>query len=691
MRKYTICLFALLSILVLWDRGQAFATLSESSATPTTLAATPTPDPKAAYDLGGYADQVSVIQGRPITFHIATDISPFELKIVNAADSSQVLTNLLNLTSAPQDCAGKYDRGCDWTTTTTFTVPAAWPSGYYIAKFSTSRGDQNVVFVVKSATPGASSPILMVSATNTYQAYNAYGSKSVYDRGSTDNKRSSQVSFNRPYLQNAGMGDLPAWELPFIRWMKGQNRLFEMAADSDLEDPNLLDHYKLVLIVGHSEYWSSTMRRNLEQYSQAGGHVAIFGGNTMWWQIRWSDDQRTMIVYKDASQDSMTGEENSLVTVNWYDWPVNNPENLIVGASFRWAGYANQANKAYDLLPTDQRAPYTVVEADNWLLQGAGLKPGDTFGKAAAGLETDGALYNCDSNGQSPRVEGSDGTPLNYHILATVPGSNGHGTIGLYTNVKGGVVFNAGTQGWTPALGVDPTITLITTRLLDKLSTGEPQPYDTVTSPYLTEDRFNCPQQVSPKFPGWRVQGQPSQADLSARCAYEGPAGVEMTNDGSKPTGLIRSLTPTDRLLSKVYTRFYLNADALHMNDNTTTTINIIDLRHSVQYNVDPKLRVQLKTSLGGNMIRIQEISEGGGTSWVPLGKGWQAVEVGWESPGSIRLWLNGTVSGTINNAAANQGVNEVRLTFSEDKPVPSDGYLCFDSFAASGTPIAVK
>src|SRR5262249_22177409 len=156
-----------------------------------------------------------------------------------------------------------------------------WPSGYYAASFPTSHGDENVIFVVRPAKPGSSYSTVLISTTNTYNAYNGFGGKSAYDANSSDHKHAYQVSYDRPFDDNDGLGRFPIWEKPFILWMKAQNRNFEVVTDTDLEDPDLLSHYRLALIVGHSEYWSAEARQELEQFSRAGHHIAIFGGNTM--------------------------------------------------------------------------------------------------------------------------------------------------------------------------------------------------------------------------------------------------------------------------------------------------------------------------------------------------------------------------------------------------------------------------
>jgi hypothetical protein len=47
-----------------------------------------------------------------------------------------------------------------------------------------------------------------------------------------------------------------------------------------------VDGYRLLLSVGHDEYWSGPMRDTVEG-SSPGGNVAFFSGNTSFWQVRW--------------------------------------------------------------------------------------------------------------------------------------------------------------------------------------------------------------------------------------------------------------------------------------------------------------------------------------------------------------------------------------------------------------------
>ena len=69
-------------------------------------------------------------------------------------------------------------------------------------------------------------------------------------------------------------------------WAEENGYKIDYAVNSDLEfNPELLDYYRLVLSVGHDEYWSTPMRDNLEAFIADGGNVAFFSGNTCCWQV----------------------------------------------------------------------------------------------------------------------------------------------------------------------------------------------------------------------------------------------------------------------------------------------------------------------------------------------------------------------------------------------------------------------
>ena len=136
------------------------------------------------------------------------------------------------------------------------------------------------------AGPGRETPILLVLATNTYNAYNTWGGRSLY--GGTRG-HATRVSFNRPYAGlllddefTSRYSGWRKWGHPFVAWAASSGYHLDYAVNSDLEfHPEILRSYRLVLSVGHDEYWSAPMRDHLEAFIASGGNAAFFSGNAV--------------------------------------------------------------------------------------------------------------------------------------------------------------------------------------------------------------------------------------------------------------------------------------------------------------------------------------------------------------------------------------------------------------------------
>ncbi|HKR66194.1 MAG TPA: N,N-dimethylformamidase beta subunit family domain-containing protein [Thermoanaerobaculia bacterium] len=637
----------------------------------------PEPVFNANYTEGGYADRTSVAQGEQISFHIATSVSPFNATIVNLADNKTVVRDLLGLTSTAQNCSGRYTSGCGWGRTATISIPGSWPSGYYAVTFPTSFGPRKIIFVVRENIPGSTSPIVVISPTNTYQAYNDFGGRSLYP--TADPNRGSRLSFERPYVQDLGIGRFDIYERKFVDWMREERRTFEVITDQDLENPNLLSHYKLALIVGHSEYWTSAARENLENFSRSGGHIAIFGGNTMWWQVRYEDNGHTLVGYKDAVYDPMRAANEQLVTTHFWNAPINDPENTITGLSSRLGGYANRVNipDVYELLPLEQRIGYTVTEPQHWVFSGTGVSRGTEFGREIAGLEVDGTIYNCAAGTGVLFPDGSDATPLNTHILAVTPSSDGHGTIAIYTNSAGGVVFNAGTQNWVYGLASDPIVQIATRNLLDRLSLGVREVYDGVNRPILAEELFNCPQNSQMLLPGWR--STIARGDVTSACAYEGPAGLQLS--GAAPIAISRNFTPAGTPRDQAEVRFYARMDDFQKRARFPS--GLVTLRYREGDNVTNLASVEFDVDGSTRRTRISRRNAAGtffASDWISLPNGWHLIELSWRSAGTITLQVDGGTSVSLQNPDT-QVVSDIVIEYPQADFADS-GMACIDALA---------
>ena len=145
----------------------------------------------------------------------------------------------------------------------------------------------------------------------------------------------------------------------------------DYCANSDLEfHPELLDHYKLVLSVGHDEYWSTPMRDHLEAYIARGGNVAFFSGNTCCWQTRSEDDGRAFTCWKQWYNLDPVFPTGKLATLStaWSHHLVERPENQLTGVGFLHGGYHLSHGQFMD-----GKGAFTAHRPDHWIFEGTGL------------------------------------------------------------------------------------------------------------------------------------------------------------------------------------------------------------------------------------------------------------------------------------------------------------------------------
>jgi hypothetical protein len=439
----------------------------------------------------GYTSEVSYAPGEDVILHVSTSAAKYSLEVARLGAKREVVLSKTGLDGRelpiPNNASS---HGCQWPEAMRFTVPADWKSGYYSISLSVEDGGGAFIqrgrrtasgeayFVLRASEPGKTSPILLQLSTNTYNAYNNWGGHSLYAYHDRDGLQGNRVSFQRPPLSQ-----FATWELPFIAWAETNGFPLEFAANNDLEfQAEMLPAYKLVLSVGHDEYWSALMRDNLEDFIGKGGNVAFFSGNTCCWQVRCEDDGRAIACWKQSySADPVfaTGDHRLLTTI-WSHHLVARPENQLTGVGFLWGGY----HKSHGQL-MDGPAAYTVHRPDHWVFAGAGLARGDQFGgpDTIVGYECDGCEFKLE--GGLPKPTGRDGTPKDFLILGHCPaqwhpddclwyegfpkGRVGAAVMGVYT--RNGTVFTCGATDWSHGLrGNDPHVTRITKNILERLS-----------------------------------------------------------------------------------------------------------------------------------------------------------------------------------------------------------------------------
>jgi hypothetical protein len=327
----------------------------------------------------------------------------------------------------------------NWPVSFSVKIARNWVTGMYVAKLiAANRVEAYAPFVVRSVRP---TDFVFIHAATTDQAYNNWGGKSLYAYNSTESKRAYKVSFDRPFLDQAGFGNLLYWEYPMIRWLEMNGYDLGYLSTEDIQsDGALLKNHHGILVVGHSEYWSKEMRDNLESAINSGVNFAAFAGDTMSWQIRYEPSSskngtvpnRIIVCYKDKTLDPLYGKDNSQVTNDPNNPPINRPLQPLLGEMHAGYFYRTTTNYGY---------AWVVADASSWVFEDTGLTNGDSL-PGLVGYEYDKVFANY------PKPPGLD-------ILASSPVYNvttntdvvSNAT--LYTARSGARVFNAGTIEWS--------------------------------------------------------------------------------------------------------------------------------------------------------------------------------------------------------------------------------------------------
>jgi hypothetical protein len=268
----------------------------------------------------------------------------------------------------------------NWSVTDRLHVPPTWTTGYYVALFE-GTGDDLVgetafaPFIVQ-APVGDRSPILVVVPSNTWQAYNDWGGRSVYTQ-----PRAVKVSFNRPNLYEF----LFRWEYPLIKFLERNGYDISYATDDDVErDPSIMLAHRLDVAAGHGEYWTRRERNAWQAARAHGVNLAFMGANTGYWQVRYEDHDRTMVSYK-YSRDP---DPNPAVkTVQFRELKPPRPECELLGEQYNTDNSSSEDGRYFN---------YTITSAganDAWLA-GTGLRAGDLI-KGIVGFEFDSLRPSC--------------------------------------------------------------------------------------------------------------------------------------------------------------------------------------------------------------------------------------------------------------------------------------------------------
>ena len=415
------------------------------------------PDLTRVPDVEGYTDRLSALPGETVAVRCASRAARFDVRITRVgADRMQVFEQQ-GIAGTDQTVPERaWAVGCGWDDTFEFEVGHDWPSGFYEIEFMPSGTTDpaaagHAFIAVRAGRPDPTRPLLVLG-TNTYQAYNQWGGRCMYtgavevsldrplERGylrrpiapvevAYDGRLADTTGHDREHTRlveyqathgyplwtsSAGWHN---WERRFVVWAESAGFGVDVATSSDLHrSDEVLAGRRLVLSVGHDEYWSWEMRDHIDAYVDGGGAWAVFSGNTCFWQVRFDAAGRTMTCYKGAARTSDPVDDPTRLSGMWSDPRIGRPENLTTGLSFSRAGYAHVGDAT-----RHAAGGFEIQRPEHWALAGTGLQHGDQLGadSCIVGYEVDG----CDLTYADGRFvpTGIDGTPIGLEVIGTAP------------------------------------------------------------------------------------------------------------------------------------------------------------------------------------------------------------------------------------------------------------------------------
>jgi hypothetical protein len=394
------------------------------------------------YDaIEAYCNELSYGPGSVAELCVHTDAARFDVAVERWGGDRLPVWSAHGVAGMAQTTPPDADAsGCGWVVIVEIPIDVSWRSGFYLVTLTTDDNESGYASFAVTAAPreraASRSDVLFVIATNTWNAYNSWGGRSLYSGG-------TQVAFRRPWGRGMlvrplverddrksrprytgedpdadgeiyqayrfangypGFMGSAGWfthERQFVEWAETAGYLFDYAVSSDvarMHASGALANYRAIVSVGHDEYWSADQRDVVESFVADGGNVASLSGNTMFWQVRPEPAERggsTMVCHKYTAHltDPVATSEPTAMTGMWADPMVGRPETNFLGAASLYGLYHR-----FGQATARGVGGFVVHRDDHWMLANTGLRYGDVIGAdfGVVGYETVGCLLGFD-------------------------------------------------------------------------------------------------------------------------------------------------------------------------------------------------------------------------------------------------------------------------------------------------------
>jgi hypothetical protein len=392
---------------------------------------------------------------------------------------------------------------CEWPPVAEVTIPEDAESGTYYVRVTLAGADTDPLempFAVVRTMPRRPRSVALLYATFTWTAYarratdgrsipglmsSAYtrnvGGKLYFNLGMRMPLPRVQPYIHRTHLRDATLHQhLVRPERQAESWLAHEGYAYECITDADLDtEPELLERFSALMIVGHNEYWTQRMRDGVEQFLRAGKGVLSLSGNTAFWRVSYDPCAR----FIETRKTTHPGEGTGVAWLPPDEWGERWHTDGLPGGKWSYLGQAPSELLGLETLgwidSGDETAfaPFTVLAPDHFLMRDpepVPLESGNLIGTrshdgpAVSGYEVDGLP---EAQGM-PALDAKGLTVLGHadhgpRFVAHWGSDPGYGADLIYwERPNGGRVFNSGATNYPGALAVDPGIQVLTRNVL---------------------------------------------------------------------------------------------------------------------------------------------------------------------------------------------------------------------------------
>ena len=361
----------------------------------------------------GYQDKLWFKAGEKIAAYVHSD-QPFQAHLYRHGFQKELIQKIGDFPSHLQMLPDDHfvAKGLGWKPTFSYTVPNHVPSGLYSLYLSSDEHEPFAIpFIISpDKNDWGNSPLLILASTNNWQSYNIWGGRSRYRnyeevstkdfmnepgifteilqqvgqklpprlvsniRGALGLEKKEpewkfkRLSIRRPF-SNCSLEDstplkpytnhLAGGEWRVLAWLERENIDYQVISGYELhQQPEILDHYKGILLSTHCEYWTKKMYRSVKEFHQEHGlSIYNISGNTLYREIDFYEDgshRCTSLKFKDSVED----------------------ETQLIGVRFSLADYGTCA-------------PYKITKPSHWVFDDIPIhKRSETFGHLSLNQNT---------------------------------------------------------------------------------------------------------------------------------------------------------------------------------------------------------------------------------------------------------------------------------------------------------------